>query len=67
MAPFDSLPSLRDVPSATAAQMAEADRIASEDFGIPLESLMENASRQIAVAARLFLGGVSGQQRQQRW
>ena len=40
--------------------MAEADRIAADELGIPLESLMENASRQIAVAARLFLGGVAG-------
>jgi NAD(P)H-hydrate epimerase len=40
--------------------MAEADRIASEELGIPLESLMENASHQIALAARLFLGGVTG-------
>ena len=40
--------------------MAEADRIASEALGIPLELLMENASHQIAVAARVFLGGVAG-------
>lgn len=40
--------------------MAEADRIASEELGIPLELLMENASHQIAVAARLFLGNVAG-------
>ena len=60
MAPVDSLPSLSIVPAATAAQMAEVDRIASEDLGIPLELLMENASRQIAVAARLFLGDVAG-------
>lgn len=39
--------------------MAEADRIASEELGIPLELLMENASHQIAVAARLFLGEVA--------
>ena len=58
-ASFDNLPALRDVPSATAAQMAEADRIASEELGIPLELLMENASHQIAVAARVFLGGVA--------
>src|SRR5437773_1898899 len=58
--PFDDLPTLRDIPSATAAQMAEADRIASEELGIPLELLMENASHQIAVAARVFLGGVAG-------
>jgi len=57
--PFDDLPTLRDVPSATAAQMAEADRIASEELGIPLEWLMENASHQIAVAARVFLGSVA--------
>jgi len=48
------------VASATAAQMAEADRIASEDLGIALELLMENASRQIAAAARAFLRGVAG-------
>jgi hydroxyethylthiazole kinase-like uncharacterized protein yjeF len=40
--------------------MAEADRIASDELGIPLELLMENASHQIAAAARLFLGGVAG-------
>jgi hydroxyethylthiazole kinase-like uncharacterized protein yjeF len=57
---LESLPALRDVPSATAAQLAEADRIASEEFGIPLELLMENASHQIAAAARIFLGGVAG-------
>jgi NAD(P)H-hydrate epimerase len=57
---FDNLPALRQVPSATAAQMAEADRVASEELGIPLDVLMENASHQIASAARLFLGGVAG-------
>jgi hydroxyethylthiazole kinase-like uncharacterized protein yjeF len=40
--------------------MADADRIASAELGIPLELLMENASRQIAVAARLVVGGVAG-------
>jgi hydroxyethylthiazole kinase-like uncharacterized protein yjeF len=39
--------------------MAEADRTASVELGIPLELLMENASHQIAVAARLFLGEVA--------
>jgi NAD(P)H-hydrate epimerase len=57
---FDSLPTLRDAPTATAAQMAEADRIAADELGVPLELLMENASHQIAVAARMFLGGVAG-------
>lgn len=52
---LENLPALRDVPSVTALEMAEADRIASE-LGIGLEMLMENASRQIASAARVFLG-----------
>jgi hydroxyethylthiazole kinase-like uncharacterized protein yjeF len=39
--------------------MADIDRIASSELGVPLELLMENASHQIAVAARLFLGGVA--------
>jgi hydroxyethylthiazole kinase-like uncharacterized protein yjeF len=57
---FDELPSVRAVPSVTAAQMAEADRVASQELGIPLELLMENASHQIARAARLLLGVVAG-------
>jgi NAD(P)H-hydrate epimerase len=59
-ATIDNLPTLGDVPSATAAQMAEADRIASEELGIAVELLMENASHQIAAAARAFLGGLAG-------
>jgi NAD(P)H-hydrate epimerase len=54
---LDDLPSLRAVPSVNAAQMTEIDRIAIEDLQIPVDVLMENASRQIAVAARAFLGG----------
>jgi NAD(P)H-hydrate epimerase len=57
---LEDLPTLRDPPSATAAQMVEADRIASEELGIPLATLMENASREIAAAARAFLGDVAG-------
>lgn len=59
---LDALPSLRanEVPVATAAQMAEADRVASTDLGIPLEVLMENAAHQVAVAARVLLGSVQG-------
>jgi hydroxyethylthiazole kinase-like uncharacterized protein yjeF len=56
---LESLPAVRDVPSVTAAQMAEADRVAAE-LGIPLATLMENASHQIAAATRAFLGGVEG-------
>lgn len=57
-----TLPSRRPgaVPTATAAQMAEADRIASDGLGIPLDTLMENASRQVAAAIRLFFDDLSG-------
>ena len=60
---LDALPQVaaRDVPTAAAVEMAEADRIASEVLGIPLEALMENAARQIAAAARAFLGDLDGQ------
>jgi NAD(P)H-hydrate epimerase len=37
--------------------MAEIDRIATLELEIPVEILMENASRQVAAAARAFLGG----------
>lgn len=37
--------------------MARADRAAIEDLGIPVAALMENAGRQVATVARLFLGG----------
>ena len=58
---FDDLPTLRAVPTVTAAQMAEVDRITAQDLHIPVEILMEDASRQIAAAARGFLdGSVSG-------
>jgi len=58
---FDDLPTLHAVPTVTAAQMAEVDRITTQDLQIPVEILMDNASRQIAVAARAFLdGSVSG-------
>jgi NAD(P)H-hydrate epimerase len=54
---FGDLPAVRDVPSVSAAQMAEIDRITVEDLQIPVDVLMENASRQVAVAARTYLGG----------
>jgi len=56
---LETLPVARNVPSVTAAQMAEADRVAAE-MGIPLEALMENAAHQIAWATRAFLGDVEG-------
>src|SRR3989442_13596745 len=41
--------------------MAEVDRSTTQDLHISVEILMEDASRQIAVAARAFLdGSVSG-------
>jgi hydroxyethylthiazole kinase-like uncharacterized protein yjeF len=57
---LDALPAARGVPSVSAAQMAEADRVATEEVGIPLEALMENASRQIAAVTRAFLGEIEG-------
>ena len=52
-----TLPVVHGVPAVTAAQMAEIDRIAATDFAIGVELLMENASRQVAAAARHVLGG----------
>jgi hydroxyethylthiazole kinase-like uncharacterized protein yjeF len=54
---LDDLPEVRGVPSVTAAQMAEVDRIATRELHIPVDVLMENAGRQTAAAARAFLGG----------
>lgn len=54
---LDDLPALRAVPTVTAAQMAEVDDITIEDLQIPVDVLMENAGRQVAAAARAFLGG----------
>jgi hydroxyethylthiazole kinase-like uncharacterized protein yjeF len=54
---IDDLPVVRDVPSIGAAQMAEVDRIAVQELQLPVDLLMENASRQIAAVARLLLGG----------
>ncbi len=55
-----ALSTVTDVPTATAAQMAKADRIASTDLRIPLEALMENAAHQVAVATRAFAGDMAG-------
>ena len=59
---LDDLPLVPDIPSVAAAQMAEVDRIAIQELHLSVDVLMENASRQIAEAARLLLGGrVAGQ------
>jgi len=54
---LEGLPVVRDVPSVTAAQMAEIDRRCATEFALGTELLMENAAHQIARAARAFLGG----------
>ena len=41
----------------TAKEMAEADRISIEDFGMDVLALMENAGLGVATAARKMLGG----------
>jgi NAD(P)H-hydrate epimerase len=57
---LEGLPFARAVPSITAAQMAEVDRITIEEIGISVEALMENASHQIATAARALAGRLDG-------
>jgi len=57
---LDDLPVVREVPSLGATQMAEVDRITIEEVGISVEALMENASHQIAAAARALMGRVEG-------
>jgi NAD(P)H-hydrate epimerase len=47
------------VPSVTAAQMREVDRIAVEDFGISILQMMENAGRALAELTRVQLSSVS--------
>jgi len=52
-----------DVPSITAAQMAEVDRIMTHDLGVDLLQMMENDGRHLADLARrrLLDGDASGQ------
>jgi NAD(P)H-hydrate epimerase len=38
-------------------QMREVDRVLTQEFGIALEQLMENAGRNLALVARRLLGG----------
>ncbi len=57
---LDDLPAVEAPPAATAAQMAQADKVAIDDLGVPLASLMESAARQIARVASLMLDGVAG-------
>ena len=45
------------LPWISVAQMREVDRLMIEEFAIPLEQMMENAGRSVAVLARHLLGG----------
>ncbi len=45
------------VPAVTAAEMAEVDRLAVDEFGIDLLQMMEQAGSHLAEAARRLLGG----------
>lgn len=49
------------VPAVTADQMREADRIATEDFGLGILQMMENAGRNLALNALDMLGGTDGE------
>jgi len=44
------------VPSVTAEQMREVDRLAVDEFGLGLLQMMENAGRNLAANARAMLG-----------
>lgn len=52
------MPPARLVPSVTAAQMREVDRITVEDLGVALLQMMENAGRALAELTRIHLGGL---------
>jgi len=53
---FPSSPA-SSVPAVTAAQMAEVDRLAVEDFGIEIHQMMEQAGSHLAELVRAELGG----------
>lgn len=48
-----------DVPWVSVEQMREVDRLATEEFGVLLEQMMENAGRNLAATARELLGGLA--------
>jgi hydroxyethylthiazole kinase-like uncharacterized protein yjeF len=45
------------VPTVSASQMAEVDRLAMGEFGVPLLAMMEQAGSHLAELSRLTLGG----------
>lgn len=48
------------VPAVGAAQMAAVDRLATEEFGIAVPQMMEQAGAHLAEVARVELGGLPG-------
>ena len=52
-----SVPLSNMIPSLTTEQMAEVDRLMSEEWGITLIQMMENAGRNLAELARRMLDG----------
>ena len=51
------------VPTITSAEMREVDRIMTDELGIDLVRMMENAGRALATRAREMLGGDVGRRR----
>lgn len=45
------------IPAVTAQQMVEVDRLMTEEYGIQLVQMMENAGRSLAELSRQLLGG----------
>lgn len=54
-----AVPTLRaaDVPTVTAAQMAEVDRLAVEEYGVTILQMMEQAGSHLADVVRVEVGG----------
>lgn len=48
------------LPTLDLAQSREMDRLMIEEIGVPLERMMENAGRAVAIVARARLGGSVG-------
>jgi NAD(P)H-hydrate epimerase len=46
-----------EIPSVTVAQMREVDRVMTEEIGVDLVQMMENAGRALAHHSRTLLGG----------
>jgi NAD(P)H-hydrate epimerase len=59
---LDTLP-VASIPTVTAEQMAEVDRLMVEEYRITLVQMMENAGRALASVARALLGGDAAERR----